>query len=218
MVEFAIVLPLLITVLFGLGEVALSIFAATQATNAIQALADLGTQSVALRSTDVNNIYNAAYLMMNPLPSSSLLLRITNVVSNGNGGAFVSWSCGQGNLGPLTALSVYGNTTAGTASSTLLVLTTGKTATSNGFTYSGANTSFVIVEGNYTYTPVTKMILTTSQVTTSEAIAMPRLATYIGFPWNGVSGQWPGVPTSYKKTSSLTFTANSNTITCNYGS
>ncbi len=213
MVEFAIIAPLLITMLCGLGDIALSIFAAMQSTNAGQALADLATQSPNLRLTDMNDIYNAAYTMMRPLPSTNLLLRISNVVSNGNGGAFVYWSCGQGSLAALPALSSYAATPKGTAPSSLVVLSPAK---SNGYTYAGTNTSFVVVEANNRFTPPTKVVLRSDQVTASEAVGLPRLATYVGFPWNGTVGQGPGVPTSLTRTGSQSFTANGNTISCNY--
>lgn len=212
-IEFAILAPVMITLMCGLGDVALAIFARLLATSTAQSAADLATQKAQIQSSDLADIYNASYALMRPLSTGPMTLRITNVYSDGNGKAWVYWSCGHGGLAPYAAKSNVVTSPTNSPVANYLYLTNG---TSNGVTYHGKDTSFIEVEANYTFTPPTGFVLNTTQVTYAVAYSLPRLSTYIGFPWDGVVGHYAAVPSATTTTNTLTTSAGGNTITCNY--
>ena len=214
-IEFAIVAPVLVLALCGMADIALTIYSRLQATNTAQSAADLATQNSQLRTSDLADVYNASYDIMRPLPTTKMTLRITNIYSDGNGQAWVYWSCGQGSLAPFPAKSNYMTTPTGSPVSNLLWL---YTSSAGGYNYYGQNTSFVMVEANYVFSPPTGFVLNTDQVTYVVAYSLPRVSTYIGFPWDGVAGHAATLPASTTTTKSVTMTAGGNSITCQYAS
>ena len=212
-IEFAIIAPVLILVLCGVSDIALTIYSRLQTTNTALSAADLATQNAQLRTSDLADVYNASYAVMQPLSTAPITLRVTNIYSDGGGNAWVYWSCGQGSLAPYAAKTNVTTTPTGSPVSNFLNL---NNFSSGGYNYNGQNTSFVMVEANYILPSPTGFVFKTSQVTYAVAYSLPRLSTYIGFPWDGVVGHTATLPTSTTTTRSVTTTAGGNTITCQY--
>ena len=199
--------------MYDLGPAMLVRFKLASAT---QAVADLATQSTTMQTADVVNFFGAGGDVMAPFSSSTLALRITNIASNGAGRAFVYWSCGQGSLPPYTA-----TTTLTSSSSPNSTLPNGVSVTSllafypglsGGYVVNGTNTSFIMVESQYTFTPPAGFVIKAAQTLTNTAYALPRVSTYIG-PSNGLLGFVPTPPNLIL----FSYPTSSNGITCNIG-
>jgi hypothetical protein len=136
-------------------------------------------------------------------------MRITSVFSDGNGHAKVHWSCGNGSLPPYTALSAVTTTPTGSSFTGFLYLNNNFV----GIWLNGTNTSFIQTEVNYTYTAPSQFVLRSDLTFTGVSYYLPRISSYVGFPWDGNSNDSPPVPNS--ATTSLSVQL-SNGATCNY--
>ena len=137
------------------------------------------------------------------MTSANLYVRITNVYTDGAGHAAVYWSCGQGPLTPYTANTPV--TTTPTNSPMAWFLNTSTPA--------AANTSYLMSEVQYSYTPVTGYVLTGPIIMRDTSYLLPRSSSYVGFPWDGVSTDAPPAPTSTTTNASMVL---SNGATCSY--
>jgi Flp pilus assembly protein TadG len=98
-VEFALVLPVMVIMLLGLSEVTLAVNNDRKVTLVSRALADLSSRMANLSSTDVDDIFKAASIIMQPFDASKLRMvvsqmKVTKVGSNFQGS--VDWSCARG--------------------------------------------------------------------------------------------------------------------------
>ena len=96
-VEFAFVLPILLTMLLGLVELSQALLLRTDVTNMSSTAADLIAQESSVTSSDLTNVYNALNAMVFPFSSAPTTITITSVIDGGAGNApKVAWSCTQG--------------------------------------------------------------------------------------------------------------------------
>ena len=209
-IEFALVAPLLISLLLGIGDIAPATMARYKFGNATQSVADLATQFPQMRLSDMADVFAGGASVLAPFASTTLSLRITNTVSDGAGRAFVYWSCATGTFSPTTAKTTVTTTATGASVDTVLLRTS---YNAGGYSYNGLNTSYVTVEGSYIYTAPARFVLTTPQIMGVVAYMAPRQSSYIGFPWNGDPNTPPPVPTATKKVKSTTL---SNGAVCSY--
>jgi Flp pilus assembly protein TadG len=209
-VEFALVLPFLLLLCLGMCDLAPALMAQLHAGQATESTGDLTGEYTEMQTSDMVNVFAAAGDVMQPYSSATLTVRITNVYSDGNGGAYVYWSCGQGALPALTAKSAVTVTPTGAPVVNLLWP---YNTTYNGTTLNGTNTSFIMVETKYAYTAPVQFVLTKAISMSNTAYLMPRSSSYVGFPWDGVSADAPTAPASTTKTASVTL---SNGAICNY--
>jgi Flp pilus assembly protein TadG len=105
--EFALITPVLIVMLFGMGELSLAIFARTDISQIASTVSDLVAQESTVAGTDLTNVYNAANTILYPFykatPGTTPSIRITSVIfdtaTNDTYTGKVAWSCAQaGNL------------------------------------------------------------------------------------------------------------------------
>jgi Flp pilus assembly protein TadG len=148
--EFALILPVLITMLFGMGELSLAVFCRTSVTQVASTVADLVAQESTPTTSDISNVYYAANSLLYPyypdLSSAKPVIRITSVIfdttTNSTTVGKVAWTCTQSGSGTLTPATRAENSTV-TFSQPLLT--------------SGA--SVVMAEVAYSYSsPTTKLI------------------------------------------------------------
>ncbi|HKQ46158.1 MAG TPA: TadE/TadG family type IV pilus assembly protein [Rhizomicrobium sp.] len=117
-VEFAMLLPILITLFFGVVELSLALVCRADVSMMASTAADLISQGGTISTADVNNVYSASgtilYPYYNPATSGSAkpTIRLTSVVDDGSGAATgskltgtVAWSCTQSGSGTLTPAS-----------------------------------------------------------------------------------------------------------------
>lgn len=210
MIEFAITAPLLILLLLGVFDLAPTLMIRFKLSNTTQSVADLATQSSTVTTSDVANFIGAGADVMVPFSSTPLSLRISNIASDGNGNAFVYWSCASGTFSPKTAKQSISTLPAGVNVTDVLLLTRDGSGT---FKTNGTNTSMVMVESSYTYKSPVGLIFPSPQVITNTAFAMPRVSTYVG-PSSGASNYTPAAPTS----TIFSYPVTTNGVTCSVSS
>lgn len=91
-VEFAIILPIMLTWLLGSIEFANGYTADRKVTQTTSTLADLAAQDTNLTNAEINDIFAASAAVMNPINTSGMGMRITSVVVDAAGVAKVAWS------------------------------------------------------------------------------------------------------------------------------
>lgn len=186
--------PLFVTLLLSVCDLAPTLMVKFKVGTATQAVADLAAQSATVGTSDIPNLFNIGSDVMIPFAGTPLVQRVSNIASDGTK-AFVYWSCAESPLVPLTVLATV------TPPSGLISTTS-----------SGTDTSYVVVESQYSYTAPAGFILKTAQVMTNTSYTLPRISTYIG-PTTGVAGYVPPKPSAVKN-SVQTVT---NGVTCNSG-
>jgi Flp pilus assembly protein TadG len=135
-VEFAMMLPIMLLLVFGAIEVTSGLICKTNVSNTASTAADLVAQESSVGATDMNNVYAALSALTYPFSTTGLKIVITSAIDDGHGGAKVDWS--QTNSG-----------TARTAGSPVVV-PTGLIATGG---------SVIIAEVTYSYTPPTNWLV-----------------------------------------------------------
>lgn len=94
LIEFAIVLPVLVTLLFGAYQLLDASACKRRVTITTRAIADLVSQNERVTTTDVDTILSAATQIMSPYPVSKAQVRVSEVAISSGGAAKVEWSRG----------------------------------------------------------------------------------------------------------------------------
>jgi Flp pilus assembly protein TadG len=130
-VEFALIVPLLITLIFGGIDITESVTARRKAVQASSTMSDLVAQDDEISQAQMNNVFMAGAAIMTPFDSSRLETIVSSVRIDANKVARVAWSQAQH-----TSARVAGATF--TLPEKLLI----------------PDTSVVVAEVRYRYTPV----------------------------------------------------------------
>ena len=167
-VEFAMVLPVLMTLILGSYETANLLIAYLKLEAAAETAADLVSQTpqnTVLASSgssngwDFANISNAVDQVMTPLPTGSLKIAYASVTYTGNNGAAViDW---HKEVNGATAL-------------TIATLPSGVSAATLGNATQGSTDSFVVVQLTYPYASPISYILSSAWTLTEAAFNRPR--------------------------------------------
>ncbi len=94
-VEFAMVLPAMLALVFGAIEVSNALICKANVTNTASTAADLVGQETQVTDADLNDVYASLSAELYPYPSSATQIKITSIVDDGQGGAKVAWSKAQ---------------------------------------------------------------------------------------------------------------------------
>ena len=97
-VEFALVLPVMVTLYFGLAEITAAVINDRKLDSLSRSLADLTSRFSILSSSDLSNIFDAAVMTMRPYDSSGIQMVVTSVKVTKSGNSYngnVDWSCGR---------------------------------------------------------------------------------------------------------------------------
>jgi Flp pilus assembly protein TadG len=117
--EFALVLPVMIAMLFGMGELSLAVFCRTSIAQVASTVSDLVAQESTITAADLSNVYYAANTLLYPyypqLSTAKPTIRITSVIwdtaTSSTTIGKVAWTCTQSGSGTLTPASrAIGNT------------------------------------------------------------------------------------------------------------
>jgi Flp pilus assembly protein TadG len=100
-VEFALIAPLMVLIYFGCIELSLLMRVDRRVTTTASSLGDLTARLVTVDDADMQELYNAAAVTMQPYDASIARMRITSVVDDGDGETRVEWSDGF-NITPYT--------------------------------------------------------------------------------------------------------------------
>lgn len=155
-VEFAMLLPLMLTLYLGSVEVSQGIAADRKVTMTARAVADLVSQSATVNNAAMTNILAAASAVMAPYDVNQAVVTVSVVAIDANGKATVSWSDSL-NGTPRTKGSAV------TLPPALLV----------------PNTSLVWGEASYNYTPVIGYVISGTLTLKDQIYMRPRLSDTI---------------------------------------
>lgn len=187
-VEFALLLPVMIVLFFGVVEVSLALSARADVASTASTGADLVAQESTITSTDMANVFSAVTTIMYPFTysgTSTMTVTIYSIVDDGKKGTAgkVAWSCqwsnGAVSVGPTTVptdgYGATGNVTNGgqmIANANLV----------NGTATYGGSGSIIISKVDYNYsTPTTKVVTGPIQMS-SIFYAKPRRVASIAKP------------------------------------
>ena len=94
-VEFALIAPVMVSLYLGAVEVAVMMDADRRVTATASVVGDLVAQDDEIRNDEIDDIFNAATVIMNPERVTRLEMRVSLIEDNGVGGEVV-WSDGRG--------------------------------------------------------------------------------------------------------------------------
>jgi len=174
-VEFALLLPLLITMFFGVVETTLALLCRADVSVMASTAADLISQESAASNTDISNVYTAAgailypYYNLSVIGSATPTIRITSVIydpaSQSTTSGKVAWTCTQAGSGTLSPSTHNVNNTV-TLPQALM--------TTNG--------SVIIAEIAYNYASPTTKVITGPINMTNNFYLKPRRVAQITAP------------------------------------
>ncbi len=130
-VEFALIAPVMIAILFGSVELSLALIADRKVTQTASTIADLVAQDDAISASEMADIFTAASAIMQPYDTAPLQMRISSIVMAPDETVTVDWSEGKN-------MSARRSGSSATVPNGLLQ----------------PNTSIIMAEVNYDYTPV----------------------------------------------------------------
>lgn len=159
-IEFAIIAPVVIIAYFGMSELSLALMSQRRVSHASSALGDLTSQFKTLQMSDVNNIFAASSLIMQPFSTTTLQLRLTSITLQSNGKATVDWSEAQG-----TGLTKYPIGTVITDPTVTSLLT--------------QSSSIILSEAKYTFTSPVQYALPASLPFSETFYLTPRYGSTI---------------------------------------
>lgn len=167
-IEFAIALPVLCMMVFGVFEITQAIICYYKVVDAASSIADLiGQTSVSeggVGNTDFDNFYTAGQMIMSPDSGAPLQLNIASVTFNSSGtGAKVAWQVERGGASKM-----------GTSALTSAVSTLGV-----------AKGSVIIVNASYSFTSPLNYFITSAITMSFQAYAIPRNMLKIACPASG---------------------------------
>ncbi len=157
-VEFAMLLPLMLTLYLGTVEISQAVGIDRKVTLTSRTVADLASQVSTISSSDMSNILSASSAVITPYDATKLKVTVSEVSIDGNGNAKIVWSCTLGG----TAHSV-GSSVALPAALNV------------------ANTSLIWGEAAYAYKPAIGYVVTGTLNLSDQIYMRPRLS-------NNVSG------------------------------
>jgi Flp pilus assembly protein TadG len=155
-VEFAMLLPLMLTLYLGTIEVGQGVSIDRKVTITARTLADLVSQATSVNNAEMTNIFAASAAVMTPYPVNVLQARVSAVNINGAGIATVGWSDGNN-----MAARAVGSTVAMPAALAV------------------PNTQLLWSEITYTYTPSIGYVVIGSLNMTEQSYVRPRQSSVV---------------------------------------
>ena len=155
-IEFALVLPIMLTVLFGGFELSRLQAVSRKVTLTTRAIADLTTQNVSMSSSGLNTILMASSQIFAPFQTSGMKLVVSELYVTVAGLASVQWSQAM-NGTPLTQ---------GQIEVVPITLAT-------------PGTYLIWCTVSYTYTPMVTMVFGTTKTLSDQIYMSPRLSNSI---------------------------------------
>lgn len=92
-VEFAMILPIMITMYIGAVEFSHALTIDRRVTSVASSAADLVAQSEEVNSAELTDIFTAATSVMTPYSADPISITLTSVVADENNDTTVAWSC-----------------------------------------------------------------------------------------------------------------------------
>ena len=155
-VEFAMLLPLMVTMYLGVVEVSQGVAIDRKVTLTTRTMADLASRVSSINNSDMSNLLNASAAVIAPYQASPLRIVLSAVSIDANGVAKIAWSDALNG----TAHSVGATVTLPTALNV-------------------ANTQLIWSEVSYTYNPTFGNVLTGNIDLSDRLYMRPRLSDTI---------------------------------------
>jgi len=92
-VEFAIVLPFMLTLYLGGVELGEGLSIKFKTTLAARTVTDLASQYVSIDGTNMQNILGASSTVLSPYSTAGVIVTLTELTVNSSGKGVVQWSC-----------------------------------------------------------------------------------------------------------------------------
>jgi Flp pilus assembly protein TadG len=155
-VEFAMLLPLMITLYLGTVEISQGVGIDRKVTLTTRTVADLASQVSTINNADMTNLLNASAAVIVPYDTSQLKVTVSEITIDNNGTAKIAWS----------------DTLNGTKRAV------GSTVTLPA-ALNVANTSLIWSEVAYTYKPAIGYVVTGTLNLSDQIYMRPRLANSV---------------------------------------
>ena len=152
-VEFAMLLPLMVTLYLGGVEVSDGIGIDRKVTLSARTVADLVAQTNSINNSGMTNVLNAGATVMAPYSSTKMTIIVSSVSIDAAGKATIAWSDAK-------------NTTARTVNSTVTLPTA----------LNVPSTSLIWAEVQYSYTPQIGYVVTGTLALKDQIYMRPRLS------------------------------------------
>ncbi len=120
-IEFALLMPMMLTLFFGSVELSTGIAVNRKATIAAHTIADLASQYTNITNADMTNILNAASDIIYPYQSANLQATVSELAIDAQGNATVVWSDTQNGTARSVGSAVTIPTSLATPNSYLLL-------------------------------------------------------------------------------------------------
>jgi Flp pilus assembly protein TadG len=160
-VEFALVAPVLLLLLFGGFEVSNAVGTYRKVTDTTVELASITAQYTTMSAADVTSVMSASSQVMAPYPTQNLSIVLSEVTTNGASQATVTWSQAYNGAAPLAV---------------------GSTVTLPP-SFGSPHTSYIFVRATYRYTPTVGANFVQPMTMSDEIYMLPRGSSSI--PYTG---------------------------------
>jgi Flp pilus assembly protein TadG len=152
-VEFALLLPLLVTLYLGGVEVSQAITIDRKVTLVARTVADLSSQVSSISDSDMTNILAASTSVVAPYSTTNMKVTVSQITIDANGRATIAWSDSK-------------NGTKRTVGSTVTLPTA----------LAVKNSSLIWAEVSYAYTPTVGYVITGTMNLTDQIYMRPRVS------------------------------------------
>lgn len=160
LVEFTLIFPILIVMFLGLVEFGEAFSVSRKLTNGAGTVSDLVAQVPSVSATELNDIARVAEEIVRPYRTANLGLVITSVQADGDNATTVAWSY------------AHGTGATARAQGSAFALPTGLTE---------PNSSVIVAETVYQFTPTIGMFLTGTIELSGMAYFRPRVSRSVVF-------------------------------------
>ena len=150
-IEFALILPLMLTLYLGCVEISDGVAADRKVSLTAATVANLVAQSTTISASDMSNILDAAAAIMQPYSTNALQVTVSCLNIDANRNVTVKWSATRNGSGLSGAVSIPTD---------LQV----------------PNTQLIYTTASYGYTPVIGYTFTGTLTLTDEMYMMPRIS------------------------------------------
>jgi Flp pilus assembly protein TadG len=156
-VEFAMLLPLMMTLYLGVVEVSQGIAISRKVTLTTRTLSDLASRVSTISAAEMTDILAASSSVLAPYPVSNLKVVLTSIKIDADGNATVAWS-----------ESLNGNKKTGSIGLDAALAV--------------PNTSLIMSEAEYAYKPTIGYVVTGTLTLKDKMYMRPRLSTEVKYP------------------------------------
>jgi Flp pilus assembly protein TadG len=153
-VEFAMIAPLMIVMIFGMIDVTMGVGVDRKVTMMAQAMSDLASRAPSTSDTEITNFFNIGRAMIAPYPTTDLTSRITQIYLDpgANGTGKVQWSKGDAPLTAGSSVTVPAGLISKDSNNAVI-----------------ANQYLILAEVNYVYKPIIGYVVAKTGVTLTES-------------------------------------------------